>query len=261
MTNNFSLTYDDMLAFFKAKYYRFGEPGWGPKLRLRFKYFSPDDYYEALVERLVTAGCDWADIGCGRDVFPSYPELARRLAKRCGCLYGIDPDANIKENDCITDGFQGPIEDCQTDRRFDLVTLRMVAEHIADPDLAIAKIATLTKPKALVVVYTPNRWAPASLAAGALPFGLHQPIKRLLWGTEERDTFPTVYKLNTRKDLCSHFQRNGFNEVHFRYLDDCRVSLNYRWLNCLELIFYRALRSLNRPYFENCLLGIYQKCE
>ncbi len=199
------LTHDEMLGFVHSKYYRFGTPGWGPRQRLRFNYFSPDDHYEAMLAKLVRPGCAWADVGCGRDMFPSYPELAQQLAERCAFLYGIDPDANIKENPYIHDGFHGKLEDCDTEWRFDLVTLRMVAEHIVDPHRTVAKIAALTKSGGLVVVYTPNKWSPMSLVASVLPFRLHHPLKRFLWDTDARDTFPTVYKLNTRKALEQYF--------------------------------------------------------
>ena len=49
---------------FQARYAPLEEKGWSPQLRHRFGYFSPDDYYELLMDRLVTEGCEWADIGC-----------------------------------------------------------------------------------------------------------------------------------------------------------------------------------------------------
>jgi hypothetical protein len=55
-------------------------------MRLSFGYFTPDDHYEVLVARLVTSGCHWADIGCGRDIFPSNPQLARDLVARAAVI-------------------------------------------------------------------------------------------------------------------------------------------------------------------------------
>src|SRR6185437_10277966 len=102
-------TLEDLMAIYKIKYYRFGEPGWGPRMRLAFGYFTPDDYYEALIAKLVTPGCAWADVGCGRDTFPSHPDLARELGRRAGFVLGIDPDPNIHENEIVSERFQGPI--------------------------------------------------------------------------------------------------------------------------------------------------------
>lgn len=256
---DFKITDDEIRQFYRAKYLRSGPPGWGPPLRLRFNYFSPDDYYEATISKLVVPGCAWADVGCGRDIFPSFPERAQELAARAGYVYGIDPDPNIKQNKLINDGFQGPVEDCPVTRPFDLITLRMVAEHIAQPDRVLDRIAAMTKPGALVVVYTPNKWSPMSLGAAILPFRMHHPLKHLLWKTEERDTFPTVFKLNTRRDLRRCFGRHGFTEVHFQYLDDCRVFGRYRWLTYIDLTCRTVLHSIGRPHLENCLFGIFQK--
>jgi len=250
---------DELMNIYRVKYYRFGEPGWGPRMRLSFDHFSPDDYYEALVSRLVTPGCAWADVGCGRDLFPSHPDLARELGARAGYVVGIDPDENVKENPYITEGFCGLIEDYSTERRFDLITMRMVAEHVVDPDRVMRKLAELLKPSGRVVIYTPYKWAPMSLVATAVPFKLHNPLKRILWQSESRDTFPTAYKLNTRRDLLGHTSRAGLAERFFRFLDDCRVTNRFRALNWIELNACSAFNAVGWHYPERCILAVYQK--
>src|SRR5947208_2800014 len=79
------------------------------------------------------------------------------------------------------------------------------------------------RPGGKVVAYTVNRWSPVSLAAKAIPFGLHHAFKRALWRTEERDTFPVAYRMNTRGALRRAFGAHGFREAGFAYLDDCRT--------------------------------------
>src|SRR5512134_970939 len=107
--------------------------GWGPRMRSSFTHFTPDDYYEAIVSRLVTNGCAWLDVGSGRHVFPNNRRLAETLARRCGVLVGVDPDDTINENDLVHQRAQRRIEDFQSERTFDVVTLRMAAEHVTDP--------------------------------------------------------------------------------------------------------------------------------
>lgn len=250
---------EDLMAVFDLKYRRGSTLGWGPKTRLRFDYFNPDDRYEALVAKLVRDGVHWADIGCGRDVFPSNPALAAQLAKRCEMLFGIDPNPNIRENRFITDGFEGMLENCVTDKRFDLITLRMVAEHITDPARVLHKLAELAKPGGRVVVYTPNKWSPISLLAAVVPNRLHHRFKRLVWDVQARDTFPTAFKLNTRAALSTQFAAVGMVEEYFTYLDDCRTFSSIRSLSLIELSMQRMLSYLRIRYPENCLLGIYRK--
>jgi SAM-dependent methyltransferase len=249
----------DLTRIYDAKYYRFGEPGWGPRMRKRFGYYTPDDHYEAMVAKLVTAGSDWADIGCGRNVFPAHPDLARELAGRSGFFYGIDPDPNVLENEFVNDRFHGLVEDCDTTRQFDVITMRMVAEHITDPERALGRISTLLKPGGRLVIYTPSKWAPMSVVATIIPFKLHHPLKQLIWDAQARDTFPTAYKLNTRADLLRHTGNSGLQERYFRFLDDCRVLSRYRFLNWMELQLRRVLNAVGLHYPETCILAVYQK--
>ena len=249
----------ELMAIFDRKYRRSAVIGEGPQMRLDFGYFNPDDHYEAIVARLVTPGAWWADIGCGRDVFPSNPGLAKELSERCALLFGIDPDPNIQQNSFIGEGFEGMVEDCNTEYRFDLITLRMVAEHIVDPDRSVAKLAQLAKPGGLVVVYTPYKWAPVSILAALVPNRFHYRIKRQFWGGEERDTFPTAFRLNTRATLAHYFGKHRMPEVFFAHLDDCRTFDNFRRLNYFELSVQRFLTSIGLRYPENCLLGVYRK--
>jgi SAM-dependent methyltransferase len=252
-------SHEELMAIFNGKYRREAELGWGPRTRLAFGYFNPDDHYEAIVAKLVKPGAAWADVGCGRDIFPSNPGLARELAARSGHVFGVDPDPNVRENPFIHDRFEGTIEDCPTSRRFDLITLRMVAEHIVDPDRSVAKLAELIKPGGLVVIYTVNKWSPVPMLTAMVPNRFHYRFKKVLWGGEERDTFPTAFKMNTRRELAQHFARRGLTEQYFAYLDDCRTFGNFRWLNHAELSLQRLLRSMSIRYPENCLLGIYRK--
>src|SRR3954454_24343616 len=89
---------EDLDRLFRLKH---GEPtatGWRPQMRHAKGYFTPDDYYEATVERAVKPGCRWLDVGCGRELFPGNPKLAQELAGRCSEAVGVDPDANVGSN-------------------------------------------------------------------------------------------------------------------------------------------------------------------
>lgn len=246
------------LAFFM----KHGDPGHlgpAPRMRRRFGYFTPDNIYEGLVAQLAAQGVSWLDVGGGGELFPENPRLARMLADRSQVLVGVDPSANIQQNPYVHERVECPIEDFRSSRLFDLATMRMVAEHITRPELAIAALARLLRPGGKVVVYTVNRWSPISLFSWLVPFRLHHPIKRLLWHTEEKDTFPVAYAMNTRTELARLFSRGGFRECFFAHLDDCRTFHRFPLLSLAELGLCKVLGAIGLRYPENCLLGVYER--
>ena len=141
--------------------------GWAPRTRRGFNYFTPDEYYEAWLNNLVTVNCTWLDVGCGRNIFPGNPNLARVLAKRCGLLVGVDPDLRIEENTLVHRRVVGRIEDSEGDCQFDVVTLRMVAEHIGEPDQAVSFSLHLGSR----AVFLANCRSPGAPLSGELPTG------------------------------------------------------------------------------------------
>jgi SAM-dependent methyltransferase len=236
-------------------------PGWGPRLRAQFRYRTPDDWYEALLYEHISSETDWLDVGCGRFLFPSNHSAAEALAKRCHLLVGLDPSDNVDENPYVHQRIKSDLEAYHGAIRFDLITLRMVAEHITDPKRVTAALARLTKSGGLVVVYTIWKWSPVSLIAAATPMAVHHFAKRILWRTEERDTFPIAYKMNTRRTLSRLFSDEGFREDSFRYLDDCRSFQRWKFPNRLELTARKALNALGLPYPERCILAVYKKMQ
>lgn len=249
----------ELRAIYNAKYSGKSDLGWGPRARLLFSHFSPDEHYEALVEKIVSTGCSWIDIGCGRDIFPSNPGLARKLSERAAYVFGVDPDENILENPFLTESYNGPLESCPTGRKFDVITMRMVAEHIENPDAVARRALLLANNGAVVVIITPNKWSPMPILTRLTSLKVHHFFKRILWETEERDTFPVQFKLNTRSDMRRCFEAAGFSEIHFQYLDDCRTFNRFRILNFLELSLWKILNTVRIRYPENCLLAAFRK--
>lgn len=256
---DFRPTRDELVAVLRQKY---GDPErfhFGPRTRLRHGYFTPEEYYEVLVARLIGKETTWLDVGCGRSIFPFNPKLSQELADRCKLVVGVDPDATLDENPHVHEKVRGTIEDLEEGRTFSVATLRMVAEHIAEPAAALKSLARVLEPGGKVVVYTVNRWTPVALAARLTPHRLHHTIKRLIWQSEEKDTFPVVYRMNTHKQLTRLFDAAGFQELSFTYLDDCRTFARFRWPHLLELKAWRVFQALRLHYPENCLLGVYER--
>lgn len=254
-----ALEQEELERVFKLKYESSGPIGSTPSLYRKFGYHSPDDYYEALVNRLVGSDTAWLDVGCGRALFPSNMPLAKVLSERCESLVGVDPDPTIMENPVVHEAVQESVYEFRSDKKFDLVTLRMVAEHIDDPRALLLTLSECTKEGSTVVIYTVNAWSPIPVLTRVTPLAVRHPLKKLLWQTDEKDTFPTAYRMNTRKQLRTMFADSGFVEVFFSYLDDCRTLSRFQALLSAELAVWFALNKVSVRYPEMCILGAYQR--
>lgn len=244
---------------FRLKYGDSGQLNWSPALRRKFNYFNPDDVYECLMQQLVTGNTRWLDVGCGRNVFPSNAKLARILADRCKLLVGVDPDETLNDNPFVHEKVPAFMDDFRDARQYDLITLRMVAEHVEHPARLLQSLDRAVSDNGLVVIYTVNKYSPVPLVTNLVPFALHNPVKRVLWGTEPEDTFPTCFRMNTRRTLDALFSEHGFREELFLRLDDCRTFSGFKPLATLELVFQKLFRAIGLPYPEHCLLGAYRR--
>ncbi|HEX6810979.1 MAG TPA: class I SAM-dependent methyltransferase [Planctomycetota bacterium] len=244
---------------FELRYGPKAQRGWGPPLRKAWGHYTPDDVYEALVAGLVVPGVSWLDVGCGRQLFPSNRELASALSRRCARLVGVDPDPTLQENEWVHEKAACAIDEYDGEQQFDVVTLRMVAEHVADPEAVVRSIERALRPGGLAVVFTVFAGSPIPLLTRLLPMWMRHPVKRWLWRTEAKDTFPTRFRMNTRGRLQRLFAGVRMHEEAFLRLDDCRTFARFRALCELELRTAWLCRSLGMPYPEHCLLGVYRK--
>jgi len=104
------------------------------------------------LEELVS-GRDLLDVGCYAGFFL---ELARERGFR---VSGVEPSrwaALHAAQQLGLDVFNGPLEVFDTERRYDLVTLWDVIEHLADPLGALRRVKSLLRPAGLVAFTTHN---------------------------------------------------------------------------------------------------------
>ena len=252
-------TREELVKVFVQKYGEIENLNWSPALRWKFDYFNPDDVYEALMANIVTESTTWLDVGCGRNIFPSNHKLSRILADRAQLLVGVDPDETLNDNPYVHEKMLGTMEDFEDSRKFNLITLRMVAEHVAQPEQLMKSLAKVTAPNALVLIYTVYKYSPVPFITNLVPFKLHNPVKKVLWNTEPEDTFPTCFKMNTRKTLEKLFSDSDFSERLFMQLDDCRTFSGFKSLAYTELAIQKGMKKIGLHYPEYCLLGVYQK--
>ena len=248
-----------MLELFEISYGPVHPDAWGVRLRRRFGYFTPDERYEEVLERLIDDKTVWLDVGGGSNIFPGNPTLSRILADRCDHLTVVDPSSNIETNPYTDHRIQGMLEDISDTAVFTLATARMVAEHVVNPMDFVGKLGKVMVPGGKVVIYTVGRWSPVTVLSGMTPISVHHWAKRILWKTREEDTFPVCYLMNTRSRLTALFEKAGFRCNEFHRLDDCRTLGRWKPAVTGELIARSALNAIGLGYPEACLLGVFEK--
>lgn len=160
------------------------------------------------------------DFGAGRgrtaaDPVP-YRRHLRELRGPGRTVIGVDIDPVVVENPNVDDGRvigedgHIPVEDASVD----LVVSEWTFEHVTEADRAAAELGRILRPGGWVAALTPNRWGYVALGARLVPNRLHVgALRRLQPGKEARDTFPTAYRMNTRRDLERLFPAPAFG-VH-----------------------------------------------
>ena len=88
-------------------------------MRHSFDYYTPDEYYEVVVSKLVSSDSSWIDVGGGKDLFPDNPALATELAARCRWLVAVDPSDTVEGNQFAKQRVKKRIEEFTSSETFD----------------------------------------------------------------------------------------------------------------------------------------------
>jgi SAM-dependent methyltransferase len=190
----------------------------------RQRFYTPAQYdndgaFRELIYGRIGRGSVVLDLGAGAGRKFSY--ALRSKVEPDGEVVGADFDVRVRNNPLIHHGvvLQGdhlPF----SDDTFDVVFTRYVLEHVADPAQFLGELWRVLKPGGSFLFLTPNKWHYVCLAARCTPEAFHQFYNRRR-GRDETDTFPTVYRLNTRSDIRRNFQMASFVEKELRMRECC----------------------------------------
>jgi len=182
---------------------------------LRQRFYPPDRWdndgvFLNRIEACVRPGSAVLDLGAGGGVKFRY-DLKSKVAPD-GQVVGADFDPRVCDNPLlhrgvVLNGERLPFED----NTFDVVFCRYVLEHVADPAMFLAEVLRVLKPGGSFLFLTPNKWHYVALASRCTPHAFHAWYNRKR-GRDETDTYPTVYRLNSRSAIRRHFRDAGFRE-------------------------------------------------
>ncbi|MBN1202943.1 MAG: class I SAM-dependent methyltransferase [Anaerolineae bacterium] len=181
-------------------------PGWRPAT----------DQYAALIRDLVRQDMRALDVGCGRG------GVLEQIGPAIAHPVGLDPDhcslvehrlPDLPRAVATSDAIPLPAASV------DLVLSSWVLEHLPDPARSFREIARVLRPGGAFIFITPGATSPAALLNRLLG-PLQRWLVPLLYGREESDAFPVVYRANTHRRLDALARDAGLTPHTFRFIED-----------------------------------------
>jgi SAM-dependent methyltransferase len=192
------------------------------------------------------------NLGAGRGAWyfedeSEYRRSLQDLKPRVKYLYGADIDPVVltnptsHENLLIRDG-RIPLPD----HSIDLVVADYVFEHIENPAAVCAEISRVLRPGGYLCARTPHRYHLICVAARLIRNRNHAHVISVAQPHRTAaDVFPTVYRLNTIRDIHRHF---GECEDHsYLYSAEPQYYFGRKYLyyalSCVRLVLPEVLIS------------------
>lgn len=144
---------DRLAEIYPANYYSFSETGTSPIERV--KQWLDRRQFARLFARIPGASLSALDVGGGAGWLLT---LAKAVEPRLDQTMVVDLDAAAEASAHAAghDFFLGPVEQFETDRRFDVIFMLNLIEHVADPVAVLARMRRLLAPGGVIFLKTPN---------------------------------------------------------------------------------------------------------
>lgn len=181
------------------------------------KWAAKSEAYASLVSEHLSTDTVWLDAGCGSRLLENDMDpLEDWLAAHCKSIFGMDLAAT--SNRSIKALVRGSLYHIPfPDNSLDLITCRMVVEHLDRPADAFRELARCLRPGGALVVMTPNLLNYAIfgnlVATKVMPEKLRLRIVHESDSRADEDIFPVRYKANSMRRLVHLFSACGL-QVH-----------------------------------------------
>lgn len=127
----------------------------------------------------------------------------------CRRIVGVDLDPRVLDNPFLDEAHIASAHELPfPDASFDVVISVNVLEHIDDPVRLFAEVRRVLKPGGVFIAHTPNRYHYVPVIAQLTPHWFHVVIARAHQRAAE-DTFPTLYRANSRGAIRRHASAAG----------------------------------------------------
>lgn len=159
---------------------------------------DPDRIYEATARELASGARRVLDFGAGRGLHEIDLRTGRNTVDGCDVDGAVLANPLLHRATIVRLGEPLPYPDAS----FDLIVARYVLEHVEHPEIVAAELRRVLAPGGTLLAITPNKYGYVALAASMVPNALHVAVLKLVQPDKlPEDTFPTRYRMNTRRDL------------------------------------------------------------
>jgi SAM-dependent methyltransferase len=208
------------------------------------KYYGEDSevWYSdhillSMLEEVITPESRVLDAGAGTG-----EKFAYTLKERAKEVVGVDLDPRVETNCQLHRGiisglYEIPIED----NYFDVIFCRYVMEHVDEPNRFAGEIQRVLKPGGCFVFLTPQQWHYVCLIARLTPQWFHKYFNEKFRGRASEDTFPTLYRLNTVREINRAMTEHGMRLDRVVLRETCPGYLQWSTPTLLAGIAYERI--------------------
>jgi len=196
------------------------------------------------------------DLGAGAGIVEEM-NFRGKVAHMCG----VDLDPRVETNPMLDEGkISNAAEIPYPEETFDVVFADNVMEHLADPKAVFREAHRVLRPGGVLLFKTPNKTHYMPLIARLTPHKFHQHINKLR-GRNEADTFPTLYRVNSRKQVRSLAQSTGFDVKNISRVEGRPEYMRISFITYIVGALYERLVNLSEIFapFRILLIAELQK--
>jgi ubiquinone/menaquinone biosynthesis C-methylase UbiE len=215
--------------------------------------------YEKTLEKEISPDSSWLDLGCGNHLLPSWRRKQEaELAARAERIVGIDAHGpSLLKNGAIKNLVQGDIGNLPfKDHSFDIVTCKMVFEHLADPENQLKEVFRVLKKTGKFIFHTPNSFGYSVILTKAIPDFLRRKLAYLLEGRAEENVFSTYYRVNSPAAIKRLAEGAGFKKLKVNMACSSAHLMLFPPLAFFELLWIRLLLTNRFKSLRPDIIGI-----
>jgi ubiquinone/menaquinone biosynthesis C-methylase UbiE len=219
---------------------------WFRKLNPGYRHRG--EVYDEFLCKCITKETVWLDVGCGKNAHvAAYGQMARSSLGIDKLDYQDRADAPFLQ----TDFRSIPLPSSSVD----LVSMRLVVEHLEKIPDDISEIDRVLKPGGRVIVLTTNSLSPLIFLPRLLPFGVKNWIIRKMFGVGSNEVFPTYHRFNTPRKMAKGF--GGLRLSRIEFLE--QVPLDKPLLTFMFGLWYCIVKFSPLKWLRSNLLAEYEK--